>query len=280
MSKSGSGYTARAAVTVDRDAGGRMRVTRLRSDGPLAVRMAGDPDRPVVYLVGAAAGPLGGDDVMLEITVGPGARLAVRSAATTLAMPGDGESRLVTRATVGAAGRLDFGPEPTVAVAGCRHRSVADVALGPGAVLRWREELVLGRYGEPPGAYSGRLDVTLDGVALLRHELRVHDPATYGSGAVLAGAGAAGAVVLTGPDLARKPYTDDDVAVLPLTGSGVLVSATAANAPGLRRRLDLGERAATSTAEQPGGRSESDPRLRPGRPPTRRRLPVTSPLPP
>jgi urease accessory protein len=248
-------FTAHAAVTAECDGTGRTRITRLRSDGPLAVRAAGghDPTTATVYLVGAAAGPLGGDDLTLHLIVAPGARLTVRSAATMLTMPGgpigqggqgdpggSGESRFTIKALVGAGGRLDFGPEPTVAVAGCRHRSAADIELGSRAVLRWREELILGRHAEPPGRYASRCDVTLDGVPLVRHELRVDDEATYAGRAVLAGAGATGTVVLTGPDLIKEPDTAEGLAVLPLAGHGVLVCATAENASVLRRRLDRG----------------------------------------
>ncbi|HEU5157662.1 MAG TPA: urease accessory protein UreD [Streptosporangiaceae bacterium] len=243
-------YTARAVVVAAPDGAGRTVLTRLRSDGPLALREGrpwheggGDAERrpAVVYLVGAAAGPLGGDDLALRITVAPGAHLAVRSVATTLALPGDGESRLAIRAAVGAGGRLDFAPEPTVAAAGCHHTCVAGIELGAGAGLRWREELVLGRHGERPGRYASRCDVTLDGRPLLRHELRVDDAGTYGSRAVLADAAAVGTVVLAGPGLTERPYADDDgLAVLPLAGPGVLVSATAATATALRRRLERG----------------------------------------
>jgi hypothetical protein len=72
-----SRLTARAAVASRADAAGRSRVTVLRSDGPLALR-----ETPLgVYLVGTAAGPLGGDDLALDIDVGPGACLMIRSAA-------------------------------------------------------------------------------------------------------------------------------------------------------------------------------------------------------
>ena len=68
----------------------------LRSDGPLALR---ETPRGV-YLVGTAAGPLGGDDLALDIDVGPGACLVIRSAAAMLLLPGPegGESALrITR---------------------------------------------------------------------------------------------------------------------------------------------------------------------------------------
>jgi urease accessory protein len=243
------GYFSRAVVTAECDDAGRTRITRLRSDGPLAVREVGGSEPATVYLVGAAAGPLGGDDLALQLTVAPGARLTVRSAATTLALPGAGESRFALRALVGAGGRLDFAPEPTVAVAGCHHRSVADIALGPGAVLSWREEVVLGRHGEGPGTYGSRCDVVLDDVPLLRHELRLDGSGRYASRAVLAGAGAVGTVVVTGPDLVKEPHTEDDLAVLPLAGPGVLVSATATDASVLRRRLDAGT--AIAVGERP-----------------------------
>jgi urease accessory protein len=233
-------YHAHAAVTAECDASGRTRLTRLRSDGPLAVRETSDG----VYLVGAAAGPLGGDELELDLEVGPGARLAIRSAATTLTLPGDGESRFTVRARVGEGGHLDFAPEPTVAAAGCHHRAIADVTLAQGATLRWYEELILGRHRERPGRHTSRIDVVVGGVPLLRHELRLDDPAIHGSRAVLGAAKAAGSVVLAGPGLVREPFAGEGLAVLPLAGPGVLVSATAGDSARLRRRLTAGERQA------------------------------------
>ncbi|MBW8483492.1 urease accessory protein UreD [Actinomadura parmotrematis] len=232
------GYTARAAVTAAPGAGGAPRLTRLRSDGPLALRQTPD----AVYLVGAAAGPLGGDDLELDLVVEPGARLAVRSAATSLALPGDGESRMTVRASVGAGAHLDFAPEPTVAARGCRHRAAAEIDLAADATLRWFEELVLGRHREEPGRHTSRFDVTVAGVPLLRHELRLTDRLACTSRAVLGDAGAAGSVLLAGPGVAAEPHAADGLAVLPLAGPGVLVTAVAADSAALRRLLAEGER--------------------------------------
>ncbi|WP_106258756.1 urease accessory protein UreD [Actinomadura rubrobrunea] len=230
---------ARAAVAAERDAHGRTRCTRLRSDGPLALRETAEG----VHLVGAAAGPLGGDVLELDVAVGPGARLAVRSAAAALVLPGDGTSRLTVRARVGPGARLDFAPEPTVAAAGCDHRSAAEIALAEDATLRWREEIVLGRHGERPGRLRGRLDVAIGRTPLLRHELRVGDG--HGARAVLGDAGAAGSVLLVRPGLAREAHVEDGLAVLPLAHpSGVLITAVAPDAALLRRRLARGERVA------------------------------------
>ncbi|MDN3353392.1 urease accessory protein UreD [Actinomadura sp. DC4] len=231
-----TGFRARAAVVASCDAGGRTRVTRLRSDGPLALRESGG----AVYLVGAGAGPLGGDDLELTIVVEPGARLAVRSAAASLVLPGrrPGASRLTVRAEVGAGARLDFTPEPAIAAAGCDHRAFADVTLSEGAELVWREEIVLGRHGERPGRYVSRFDVTDCGFPLLRHELRVDEDAT--SRAILGDARAVGTVLVAGKDLRTEPYAAEGLSVLPLARAGVLVTALAGDTVRLRDLLTRG----------------------------------------
>ncbi|WP_344950155.1 urease accessory protein UreD, partial [Actinomadura miaoliensis] len=240
-------YTARAAVTAERDAQGRTRCTRLRSDGPLALRETAD----AVYLVGAAAGPLGGDVLEIDLGVGPGARLAVRSVAATLVLPGDGVSRLTVRARAGAGAHLDLAPEPTVAAAGCDHRSVTEIALAEDATLRLHEELVLGRHGERPGRLHSRIDVTIGRTPLLRHELRVAD--RHGGPAVLGDARAVGNVLLVRPGLTREPHAGDGLAVLPLAHpSAVLVTAVAPDAALLRRRLARGESIAQVAASAVG----------------------------
>ncbi|MGI5227031.1 urease accessory protein UreD [Actinoallomurus sp. CA-142502] len=229
-------FASRAAVAAVRAPDGRTRVTRLRSDGPLALRESGG----AVYLVGAGAGPLGGDDLELTVDVGPDACLAVRSAAASLVLPGrrPGPSRLAVRARVAAGARLVFEPEPAIAAAGCDHRALAEVTLERGATLTWREEIVLGRHGERPGRYVSRFDVTYDGLPLLHHELRVDENAT--SAAVLGAAKAAGTVLLAGEDLAREPYAAGGLGVLPLAGPAVLVTALAEDTVRLRDRLTRG----------------------------------------
>ena len=222
------------------DAACRSRVTVLRSDGPLALR-----ETPLgVYLIGTAARPLGGDDLTLDIDVGAGAALVIRSAAGMVLLPGPhgGTSALRIRARVGPGGRLDFAPQPTVAAAGCDHRATAQVGLADGATLRWREEIILGLDGEPSGLCASRLDVTVAGIAAYRGELIAGRPQTDSSSAVLGGAGAVGSVVLVD---ARRPgppaAVRDGLAVLPLAGPGTAVTATAPDAVTLARRLDLGE---------------------------------------
>src|ERR1700721_2043243 len=67
--------SAEAAIVASLDAAsGITRLPVLRSQVPLVLRRTPD----AVYLVGGAAGPLGGDVLSLSITVGPGAFLRVR----------------------------------------------------------------------------------------------------------------------------------------------------------------------------------------------------------
>ena len=157
-------------------------------------------------------------------------------------------SRLAVRARLAAGARLVFAPEPAIAAAGCDHRAFAGVSLEEGAELVWQEEILLGRHAERPGRYVSRLDVTACGVPLLRHELRVDDDAP--SAAVLGDAKATGTVLLAGDEVTAEPYATDGLAVLPLAGPGVLVTALAPDTVRLRARLDRG-RAAVSRADPP-----------------------------
>src|SRR5580692_7692395 len=100
---------ATASIEAVVGAGGVTRLPVLASQAPLVLRRTPES----VYLVGGAAGPLGGDSLALRIAVGAGAFLRVRTAAASIALPGlDGlESELRVTVTVGAGGRLEYLPE-------------------------------------------------------------------------------------------------------------------------------------------------------------------------
>ena len=61
------------------------REPRIECSGGLAARRT---EADTVHLVAAAATPLGGDTISVRVVVEAGARLRVRSAAATMAMPG------------------------------------------------------------------------------------------------------------------------------------------------------------------------------------------------
>jgi len=150
------------------------RLGTLRSQAPLLLR----PTPDALYLVSGAAGPLGGDELELTLTVRTGAALTVRTTAATLALPGrtGAPSLLRIRATVEDGARLDFLPEPTIVAARARHHADTFVTLTGDARLTWHDALILGRHDEPGGTYRGRLYADLDGRPLLRHALDL-DPA-------------------------------------------------------------------------------------------------------
>jgi urease accessory protein len=161
---------AAARVEVARR-GGRDVLVDLRSEPPLTLRAT--PGR--VLVVGSAAAPVGGDDLRLDVVVGPSSRLALGSAAATLAWPGaHGEwSAQRTTAIVGTGGHLCWAPEPLVAVAGCRHRTTMTVCLDTEATAWVLEEISLGRSGEVSGRVDLEWRVERGGAPLVHHAERL-----------------------------------------------------------------------------------------------------------
>ncbi len=276
-------------------------MSELRSQVPLVLRRTGTTDSncgsdalphgylptATVHLVNAAAGPLAGDRLRLDISVGAGVALVLRTVAATVALPGRGDhcggsdenesghgnradppSLFDVRADVGPDAALAYLPEPTVAARGCRHHMRARIRLASTARLLWREEIVLGRFGEPAGSISCALHVDVDvegrgqgrnghnreghnregrsGMLrpLLRQELCL-DPGMPGldGPAVLGGARVTGSLLIAGPGpdgLGTAPAVTDTFALLPLAGPGVLISALAPDAVALRQALNTG----------------------------------------
>lgn len=210
---------ARARLEAER-VGGRTVCTTLRSDPPLTLRATPGG----VHVVGSAAGPLGGDDLRLEVRVGPAAELDVRSVAAQLVQPGPtgAPSTVTVAVTVDADGSLGWRPEPTVVVAGADHRADTLVHLAAGARLTVREVLVLGRHGQPGGSILSRLHVVHDGVPVLRSDLAV-GPVWAGSAsaAVTAGHRVLGHVLAVG-----HPVPDQDLRQARATGVGMTTLAS------------------------------------------------------
>lgn len=120
------------------------------------------------------------------------------------------------------------------------------MSLAPGARLLVRDELVLGRHGEPPGSVRQRLRACIDNRPPHDQELRVgpHAPESTGP-AVTGGRRAVGSVLLVdaaeaAADAFARAAVDPDVttARLPIAdGGAVLVTALAPDLPSLRHRL-------------------------------------------
>jgi len=235
-----SSVVARARLVAERR-DGRTRCSVLRSQPPLTMR----PTAEALYLVGTAAGPLGGDDLRLHVTVSPGAELTVRSVAATTLLPGahGGRSSARVDVAVGAGGSLRWQPRPVIVTAGADHVATTTIDLAGGARLWWREEVVLGRHREAPGSLLQRLRVNVAARPLLRNDLALGPrwPGSLGP-AGTAGARAVGMILAVGaPSPAggrREDFGETRVAVVPLGDGATLVTALAPSHAELAAALD------------------------------------------
>ncbi|MGW6783779.1 urease accessory protein UreD [Streptomyces sp. NPDC054987] len=248
-----TGVRATARVHAVADGRGGTALPLLAGEGPLALRRTRGRESAEagVVLVGAMSAPLGGDHLTVRATAGPGARLALTSAAATLALPGrtgdparyDVELDLEDEASV------RWLPEPLVSVRGSDLRVRTRVRLAPTARLLLREEQVLGRHGEPPGLLRSRLTVTHGGRPLLDQELACGPgaPGGWDGPAGLAGHRAVGQLLVVDPAFEEDPppaaVLGECAVATPLAGPAVLVTALAADALRLREVLAAAGRA-------------------------------------
>lgn len=156
---------ARAQLTADASG------LRWRSAPPVVLRPTGSHR---IHLVQAAGGPLGGDDLALDVSLGAGCVVQLRSAAATVVQTGPcagTPARWAVTASVADGAVLDWQPEPTVVCDGAELHSQATVSLQRGGRAVWREIVVLGRAGQRGGRFTGELVVEVDGAPLLAHTL-------------------------------------------------------------------------------------------------------------
>lgn len=198
---------------------------------------------------------------------GPGSALVLTDISPTVLLPGPQgrESRTTTRVRVHDGATLVWLPEPLIAAANCRHLNDIRITLADTARLLMREELILGRHGEQPGAIRQRLDVRRAGSPLYRQDLCVGGHAWgWDSAAVTAGHRAVGSVLVVDPRRAWPAHSSlptDTAAVLPLAGPAVVITALADDNLDLRTALTAGlaqlgapwqtETSSVSTEEEP-----------------------------
>ena len=219
---------------------------RLRADGALAVRRTGPS---TVHLVGTAAGPLNGDVVELDVVVRARARLTVQAVAATIALPGTGQhpATWAMRADVGHGARLVCAPQPLVVCAGARLRTRTEVTLGGEASLDLVEQVVLGRFGEAGGDWTGRLVADVEGAAVLRQS---QSSAVLTAGPRRSGDAAPRALVsrllLGAGGGVSTPTVDGDAVACPLAAGGVLLTAVGPDLGAALRDLDAVSRGAVT----------------------------------
>ncbi|MEV6604391.1 urease accessory protein UreD [Kutzneria sp. NPDC051319] len=243
---------ARARLAVERR-DGRTVVTELRSAAPMTLlpqrsRLRRGTGTAVVHLVSSATAPLGGDDLSLEVHVGPGAHLQLRGIAATLALPGHkGErSHASIRFDIDDEASVEFLPEPTIVTSRASHSSVFAAQLADTARLRFRETLVLGRVGERPGSLDSTVEVVRGETPLLRQRVDIGDPALAASAAYLAGHRVLATELLVWGADPASASSGDWWSLVPLARGGSLATALAADAVTAQRRL------ADATAGHPG----------------------------
>ncbi|HET6501557.1 MAG TPA: urease accessory protein UreD [Amycolatopsis sp.] len=193
-----------------------------------------------VHLVNSASAPLGGDELRLSVRIGEGARLRLSGVAATLALPGPhaGASVSTVDIEIESGGTLEYLPEPTVITARARHTAELTASLGPGARLRTREVLVLGRTGERPGRLRTAQRVVRTGTPLLHQTLDIGDPALDSSLAHLADRRVFATELLVWGDDVTEPVSADWWSLTPLAAGGSLATALATDAIAAERALD------------------------------------------
>lgn len=239
-------------VVAELSGGGITRLTHLRSEAPVLLRATPQG----LYLVGGAAGPLGGDDARLRIEVGPGAQLDVHSTAATMALPGcSGQaSALQIEVKLAEEAELRWLTEPTILAGGCHHRIHTTLDANETALAIWREELILGRHGERPGSTSSRMDCTVGGRPVYRNEQAIGQESHGWNGpAVFGDAKAAGNLLVVDPKMATSPVPPailgDTAAIMPLAGPAAIATALAGDSITLRAYLDAALKLLTPSAE-------------------------------
>lgn len=245
---------ASARLRAEAAADGALRLPVLRSDPPLVLRRTTSG----VTLVAGAGGPLGGDHLVLDVDVGPGARLTVGSAAATVVQPdrtGAAASSEVTLC-VAAGGALRWLLEPTVVTDGADLHSLTTIRCAPGGSLVWREVVALGRHGQAGGTATTTTVVDSDR-PVLRQTLTIgaRAPSGWDGPAVAGGHRVVGTVILLG-ELgeaahaslpALHPDTVERV-VLPLEAGGFAVTALGSSTVDVLRALQT-----RSCGARPGG---------------------------
>jgi urease accessory protein len=105
-----------------------------------------DGDTLLVHVVNQTAGIFGGDTVVTQVTVGPGARVLLSSPSAALFRPSLGrEARLEQTFIIRTGGSLDVFPEISIPHGGSRSFQKTIIQVEPGGELIYLESLTPGR---------------------------------------------------------------------------------------------------------------------------------------
>lgn len=213
----------------------------MRSRPPLTIRQlrGGPSDVCQLCLVGSAAGPLAGDRVSLQLSLGSGARATLSSTGATLAQGHGGHGRLSSCVELGEGAELIAEPAPVIACAGSAVEVRLVLRLATTSTIRWRELLVLGRHGEPAGSAVLDWQVQRAGLPVLRQRLELTEPGLLSWPGLLAGCRVLATALVSGPGITARTIVDSPTAVCqPIDANTALLTVLDAEAAPARRRLD------------------------------------------
>ncbi|MBR0678900.1 urease accessory protein UreD [Roseomonas eburnea] len=139
---------------------GETRLADLHQAAPMRVLFPtpepGEP--PLAALVNTAGGLAGGDEVRVDVALGPGAHGCVSTPAAEKVYRSLGpETRIAARLEVGEGATLEWLPQETILFDGARLTRRLDVELAPGATLLLAEMLVFGRHARGEALREGSL---------------------------------------------------------------------------------------------------------------------------
>ncbi|ONI78671.1 hypothetical protein ALI144C_28090 [Actinosynnema sp. ALI-1.44] len=215
---------------------GRTVLRELRSCSPLTlVPHRGKPGH--VHLVNSASAPLGGDELDLTLVAGPGARLRVASVAASLVLPGPrpAPSRFTVRVEAADGSIVEYSPDSMIVTHRARHTAAFTGSLEPGARLRVREMLVLGREGERPGSLRTETVVRRGGRPVLNQRLEIDS--LIASPAVLAGRRVLASDLRVGHEDPPAAVAGEWCSLVPLAAGGSLATALAHDAVTAQRMI-------------------------------------------
>jgi urease accessory protein len=156
--------------------------------GPLTGKVLSvGPDRARIGLVATEALLLGGDDVRIDVRVGPGAHLELVEMAGVVAYHGRGRPASWTvHVHVAENATLTWHGEPFVVCDGAEVSRFTTIDLDLTATALLRETLVFGRAGETGGSLHTRTRVSAGGEPMLAEDLAL-GPAQRAAVGVLGG---------------------------------------------------------------------------------------------
>ena len=201
-------------------------------------------DRCELRLVGTAAGPLARDDLSVWLRLRPGARAVLRATGASLAQGRDrgDAAALSIRADLAEGADLVAEPGTLVVCQGSRIDVRVELALEAGAAVEWRELIVLGRTGEPPGRATLRWDVTRRGRPVLRQFVDLDpagDPALTGRAGLTAGHRVMACALIADPHAAPRTVVASPTAVAQrIDDHTLLATVLDADAARATRQLD------------------------------------------